>query len=355
LSLIGSIVTVILGCMSATLPLEMSTMGGQVPPDGLVMLILFSLPSVVLFLVAAGLYAYAHRQPSATVKRNIQRSRSIAAKRARFTLASINRARSSALRYLIAAILTAAAARVITSMAPHGSPIVGLAQAVMYLMVYVVVLMGAAFVVWYAFSQTTLAAQADERLSPQAMSKAKERSARLDKAHKYQTRIREAIAQAHEGQLRDRLQSATERLDEWVAHVEHITARLGELERDPVLRRDLSTVPRAVDSLEARLSLEQDTDVGVRDAVRQTLAARQSQLRQLRALERLKVQAELYSEETIAALGAIYSEILLVDAKDIEGGRAQRLRADIDEQVKSLRDLLDAMDEVQGREQDAAA
>jgi hypothetical protein len=177
----------------------------------------------------------------------------------------------------------------------------------------------------------------------------------LDKAHKYQTRIREAIAQAHEGQLRDRLQSATERLDEWVAHVEHLTARLGELERDPVLRRDLSTVPRAVDSLEARLSLEQDTDVGVRDAVRQTLAARQSQLRQLRALERLKVQAELYSEETIAALGAIYSEILLVDAKDIEGGRAQRLRADIDEQVNSLRDLLEAMDKVQRRGQDAAA
>jgi len=284
----------------------------------------------------------------------MQRARPIVARRARFTPAYLRRSRNTALKYLIAAILTAAAARVISSVAPRGSLIADLVQPITGLMVYVVILMGAAFVVWYAYSQATLASENTEQLLPQAMSRAKERSARVDKAHEYRERIYQAIAQTREGPLRERLQSVTERLDEWVTHVERLTARLDELERDPILRRDLSTVPRAVDSLEARLALDADTDAGVRDAVRQTLAARELQLRHLRTLERLKTQAELYSEETVAALGTIYSQALIMDAKDIESGRAQRLRADIDEQVKALRDLIDAMDEVQGHGQDAS-
>ena len=352
LSFIGSMVLVILGCISLTIPLDLLATGGKVPPEAWGMLLMFFLPGVLMFLAAAGLYAFAHRQPSSEVKRNIPRSRPIVARRARFTPSYLRRARNTALKYLIAAILTAAVARVIANVAPRGSPIVGIAQEIMGLSVYVLVLMGAAFVVWYAYSQVTLAAtETADSSSPQVASKAKEHKVRLDKAREYRERIREAIAQTREGPLRERLQSATERLDEWVSHVEHLTARLDELERDPVLRRDLSTVPRAVDSLEARLALEEDTDTGVREAVQQTLAARQSQLLQLRALERVKTQAELYSEETVAALGTIYSQVLLVDAKNIEGGRAQRLRAGIDEQVKVLRDLLDAMDKVQERGQ----
>ena len=45
-------------------------------------------------------------------------------------------------------------------------------------------------------------------------------------------------------------------------------------------------------------------------------------------------------------MGTIYSQLLLVGVKDIDSGRAQRLREDITEQVKQLQDVVSSMDEV---------
>jgi hypothetical protein len=54
--------------------------------------------------------------------------------------------------------------------------------------------------------------------------------------------------------------------------------------------------------------------------MRQTLEARQLQLRYLHALERVITQAELYGEQTVTALGTIYSQVLLVDTGTQETG-----------------------------------
>jgi hypothetical protein len=57
-------------------------------------------------------------------------------------------------------------------------------------------------------------------------------------------------------------------------------------------------------------------------------------------------RAELQLENTLTPLGTIYSQTMLVDAKDIDNGRARRLRQEIDEEVNELNDVLLAMDEV---------
>lgn len=57
-------------------------------------------------------------------------------------------------------------------------------------------------------------------------------------------------------------------------------------------------------------------------------------------------RAELQLESTLSALGTVYSQTLLVGAKDIDSSRAKRLREDIADQVVSLEDLLTSMDEV---------
>jgi hypothetical protein len=53
-----------------------------------------------------------------------------------------------------------------------------------------------------------------------------------------------------------------------------------------------------------------------------------------------------YQLEQTTALGTVYSQLLLVGAKDIDSGKAQRLRQDIAEQVSSLQDLSLSLDEV---------
>jgi hypothetical protein len=57
-------------------------------------------------------------------------------------------------------------------------------------------------------------------------------------------------------------------------------------------------------------------------------------------------RAELQLETTLSSLGTIYSQTMLVGAKDIDSGRAKRLRQEISEEVQELDNILVAMDEV---------
>ena len=57
-------------------------------------------------------------------------------------------------------------------------------------------------------------------------------------------------------------------------------------------------------------------------------------------------RAELQLEHTLTAMGTIYSQLLLVGAKDVDSGRVRRLREEVAEEVNGLQDVLDSMDEV---------
>ena len=56
--------------------------------------------------------------------------------------------------------------------------------------------------------------------------------------------------------------------------------------------------------------------------------------------------AELQLENTLAALGTLYTQLQLVGTKDVDSGRPQRLQEDITEQIASLQGIAEAMDEV---------
>jgi len=56
--------------------------------------------------------------------------------------------------------------------------------------------------------------------------------------------------------------------------------------------------------------------------------------------------AEFQLENTLAALGTLYTQLQLIGAKDVDSGRTQRLQEDITEQIASLQDIAEAMDEV---------
>jgi hypothetical protein len=51
-------------------------------------------------------------------------------------------------------------------------------------------------------------------------------------------------------------------------------------------------------------------------------------------------------QHTLTAMGTIYSQLLRVSAKDVDSGRASRLREEVAEEVQGLQDVLDSMDEV---------
>ena len=56
--------------------------------------------------------------------------------------------------------------------------------------------------------------------------------------------------------------------------------------------------------------------------------------------------AEFQLENTLAALGTLYTQLQPIGAKDVDSGRPQRLQEDITAQIASLQDSAEAMDEV---------
>ena len=70
--------------------------------------------------------------------------------------------------------------------------------------------------------------------------------------------------------------------------------------------------------------------------------------RHLDALVTLMRRTELDIDETVAAIGAIYSQLQIIGAREIDSSRAKRLSTDVEEQAGRLSDLLAAMDEVYG-------
>jgi hypothetical protein len=74
------------------------------------------------------------------------------------------------------------------------------------------------------------------------------------------------------------------------------------------------------------------------------------QLETLHALAGTIQRARLQFENSLVHLGTIYSQTMLVDAKDIDSGRAKRLRHEITEEVSELNDLLVSMDDVYNAE-----
>jgi len=168
--------------------------------------------------------------------------------------------------------------------------------------------------------------------------------ARTDKALEYWSLIDEAINQTPQGVLRDRLEKTTGEVTHWLQAVFNLAERLDKFQMNKVIARDLQTVPAAIKEYERRLATEDSPEVKVQ--LQKTIADRKRHLQTLQSLQDNIEKASYQLDSTISALGTIYSQLLLVDTKEEQGNRINRLQAEISEQVNQLEDLAAAMDEV---------
>jgi len=59
-------------------------------------------------------------------------------------------------------------------------------------------------------------------------------------------------------------------------------------------------------------------------------------------------EAGLRLDQTTTALATVYSQVQLIDAQSVGSGHADRLQADIQEEVARLNDLVESLREVYG-------
>jgi hypothetical protein len=169
---------------------------------------------------------------------------------------------------------------------------------------------------------------------------------RVEKALEYRQQIEEHARSLGSGVLRDHLLDSTAGVADWVASVFGLAKRVDRYNSDQTLQRDRRDLPGEIAQLRARLQRE-DNDA-VRQELQQAIAAKEGQLVNLQKLQNMMEKAEYQLETTLTALGTVYSQILLISAKDIDSGRAQRLREDISDQVAALQSLQTTLDEVYG-------
>jgi hypothetical protein len=167
--------------------------------------------------------------------------------------------------------------------------------------------------------------------------------AHLDKALAYQAQIDGLIKATSEPMARARLQDLAGEVDEWVEAIEDLVNRLDDFQQNSLIRQDLESVPKAITDLESRLT--QETDPAIRSQLERTLANRRKQLAALERLQNTMKRAEIQIESTLSSLGTIYSQLLTGQSTDHVADYS-RLSAEVEEEVHTLQDHLEALEEV---------
>lgn len=167
---------------------------------------------------------------------------------------------------------------------------------------------------------------------------------KLQRAKEYQASITALIKQKKGSSFINQVAPIAAKLNQWQLQLQQLVNRLNDFETNRIIQRDITDVPAAIDRLQKQM--EREADPQIQKQMAETLNGYKEHQRQLKLLAALMRKTELEIDETLAAIGAIYSQLQLLDAKDIDSSRAKRLSDDIDEQANRLGDLLHAMDDV---------
>jgi hypothetical protein len=167
-----------------------------------------------------------------------------------------------------------------------------------------------------------------------------------NRAAEYRRRILAAIQAKKGAAFGDQLGGIADEVGRWEEQVDRLVERLAQLDADPILRRDRRETPAQIAQLEGQLVAEGDPQV--RQQMAETLAGYRQQQAQLEDLSSLLRRTRLQLDQTLSAMGTIYSQVQTLGALEVDSSRARRISADIDEQAASLADLLAAMSETYG-------
>lgn len=155
------------------------------------------------------------------------------------------------------------------------------------------------------------------------------------------------LVKRHQGAMRTSLSQTVDDIDDWIAHMYDLARHIDSFESNELVERDRRRVPQEISATRKRIELEKDPQV--RADLENKLRQLEQQLTNLEATVSSIRRAEIQLESTLSSLGTIYAQMSLLGTKDVDSGRAQRLRLEIQDEVAGLQDTLDAMDEVQGQ------
>jgi hypothetical protein len=167
----------------------------------------------------------------------------------------------------------------------------------------------------------------------------------LNEAFDYRSRIEAAIRERRDTVLKDNLSETARQIDDWLENIYSLAQRLDQFQAEKkILDRDRTRAGERLGQLEKELRNE--SNPAVKQQIETNIESLRRQIETIDMLRQTMSRARLQLENTLSALGTIYSQTMLMGAKDIDSGRARRLRQEITEEVEELGDVLLAMEDV---------
>ncbi len=166
---------------------------------------------------------------------------------------------------------------------------------------------------------------------------------RLQNALEYRRNML-ALAQRHKGAMRSSMMQTVNDVNDWISHMYDLAMHVDAFEDNALVERDRKMVPQQLEK--TRIRLNRETDPAVKNDLEGQIKQLEQQLSNLDATANSVKRAEIQLESTLSSLGTIYAQMSLLGTKEVDSSRAQRLRLEIQDEVSSLQDTIEAMDEV---------
>lgn len=166
---------------------------------------------------------------------------------------------------------------------------------------------------------------------------------KIEKALEYRQLLMQEILR-NEDAHDERLLSTARGMEDWIAQIYRLAQGLDTYEQDGMIERDLKSVPAELADLQRQRG--RPLSASVQAEMDKAIQMKQTHLETLNNLRDSMQKARLQLDNTLSAMGTIYMQSKLMGTRDVSNSRAQRLQADMTEQVHQLQDTAAAMDEI---------
>jgi hypothetical protein len=158
---------------------------------------------------------------------------------------------------------------------------------------------------------------------------------------KYRSTIELMIKRASDGVIKTRLSDLSDKVSQWTSYIYQLAKMLDDYQRDPMLSKD----PAAIQAEMARVQsgMTTQTNQGVLQESKNLIASKQKYMQTSEELKEKMQAAAMQLEQSLDAMATIYTQLKLLETRDLDSVNTQAIDHDIDEQVSRMGDLIDGL------------
>jgi hypothetical protein len=165
----------------------------------------------------------------------------------------------------------------------------------------------------------------------------------LKKALEYKTNI-DAFVARQSGALKEDLGQSALEINKIIAQIYELAKSIDMFEGNEIISRDRRTIPTDLANLKRRYTVE--TDAAVKHEIAEAIETREKLVASLKTIESNAKRTEIRMDNSVAQLSTFFAQMQLLNSRELDSGRARRLREDIREEIAQLNDVVSSMREV---------